>query len=739
MKKLIATVTLAAACLVVSAQTPAYQDASLTPAERADDLIPRLTIEQKVSLMMNQSAAIPELGIKKYGWWNEALHGSARNGLATVFPQAIGMAASWDEVLLQEVFDIASTEQRIKYIEQTRETGGADQYHGLTVWTPNINIFRDPRWGRGQETYGEDPYLTFIMGRAVVNGLQGQPDEKGYDKLHACLKHYAVHSGPESTRHYADVTVSYRDLLETYLYAFENIVKTTDVQEIMGAYNSYDGKPCCGSDQLLEYFLREQWGYKGLVVSDCGAINDFYAKSYRSHNVFEDGASASANAVITGTDLECGSSYRHLVEAYEQGKITEEQIDKALKRLLVARFRLGEMDPLESVSWNNIPVSKLACDEHREKALEMARETMTLLQNDGVLPLDKGLKVAVIGPNADERAVMWGNYEGTPRHVISVLEGISDKIGADNVIYARGCEIIDGWDEYRKTESINGTDGEKEFKLSQISDADAIIFVGGISASLEGEEMRVPFDGFKGGDRTDIELPASQKRLLAELKATGKPVVFVNLSGSAIAFGPVMDNCNAILQAWYGGEKGGQAVADVLFGDYNPGGRLPVTFYATSDQIGDFENYDMAGRTYRYFDGEPAFPFGYGLSYTSFDYGKASILKDGKKVRKFKTTDKVSIVVPVTNTGARDGDEVVQVYIKRKGETGGPVYSLRGFRRTGIKAGEKASVSIDLDELSFRSFDEESGSMKTLKGKYTVYYGKSSAARDLKSITIKIK
>lgn len=739
MKKLIATVVIAAAGIVLFAQTPAYKNASLSPAERADDLLPRLTIEQKVSLMMNQSPAIPELGIKKYGWWNEALHGSARNGIATVFPQAIGMAASWDYELLQEVFDIASTEQRIKYIEQTKAKNGADQYHGLTVWTPNINIFRDPRWGRGQETYGEDPYLTFIMGRAVVNGLQGQPDAKGYDKLHACLKHYAVHSGPESTRHYADVTVSYRDLLETYLYAFENIVKTTDVQEVMGAYNSYEGKPCCGSDQLLEYFLREQWGYKGLVVSDCGAITDFYAKNYKSHNAFEDGPSASANAVITGTDLECGNSYRHLVEAYKQGKITEAQIDKSLRRLLIARFRLGEMDPLESVSWNSIPVQKLACDEHRAKALEMARETMTLLQNDGVLPLSKGAKVAVIGPNADERDVMWGNYEGTPKHVVSILEGISDKIGSDQVIYARGCEIIDGWDGMKKRPGIDGVGGAKAFDVKQIADADVIVFVGGISASLEGEEMRVPFEGFKGGDRTDIELPAVQKKLIAKLKATGKPVVFVNLSGSAIAFGPVMGDCNAILQAWYGGEKGGQAVADVLFGDYNPSGRLPLTFYATSDQIGDFEDYDMTGRTYRYFDGKPAFPFGFGLSYTTFDYGTASIVKGGKAVKAFKMKDDVQIVVPVTNSGKRDGDEVVQVYIKRQDEVGGPVYSLRGFKRVSIKAGETASVAIDLNELNFRSFDEESGSMKTTKGTYTVYYGKSSAKEDLKSLTVKIK
>jgi len=739
MKRFFAVIVLAAAGIALAAQTPAYKNASLSPEERADDLLRRLTIVQKVSLMMNESAAIPELGIKKYNWWSEALHGSARNGIATVFPQAIGMAASWDQDLLREVFDIAGTEQRIKYIGQTKEKNGTDRYYGLTVWTPNINIFRDPRWGRGQETYGEDPYLTFKMGQAVVNGLQGKSDARGYDKLHACLKHYAVHSGPESTRHYADVSVSMQDLMETYLYAFENIVRTTDVQEIMGAYNRYDGKPCCASDQLLEFFLREKWGYKGLVVSDCGAITDFYSKNYKSHNVFEDGASASANAVKTGTDLECGNSYRHLVTAFEQGMISEEQIDKSLRRLLVARFRLGEMDPLENVSWNSIPEERLACDEHREKALEMARETMTLLMNDGVLPLKKDVKVAVIGPNADEREVMCGNYKGTPRHIVSILEGISNKIGADKVIYARGCEIIDGWDNLNNNQGIDGVGGGKVFDVKQIADADVIVFAGGISPALEGEQMRVPFEGFHGGDRTDIELPAVQKELLANLKATGKPVVFVNLSGSAIAFGPVISNCNAILQAWYGGEKGGQAVSDVLFGDYNPCGRLPLTFYATSDQIGDFENYDMDGRTYRYFDGKPAFPFGYGLSYTTFDYGSASVAKDGKKVRAFKIDEKIQIVIPVTNSGKMDGDEVVQVYIKRQDEVDGPKYSLRGFKRVSIKAGGTASVAIDLDEFNFRSFDRASGTMKSSKGRYTVYYGKSSAMEDLKSLTIRIR
>ena len=750
MKKLFFALAAIMASTCVFAQVLPYQNANLSPSERADDLLSRLSLEQKVSLMMNQSAAVPEFGIHYYGWWNESLHGCARSGLATMFPQAIGMAASWDNALLEKVFTIASEEQRMKYIQCIQEKGGADQYSGLTVWTPNINIFRDPRWGRGQETYGEDPYLMFIMGKAVVEGLQGQPDEKGYDRLHACLKHYAVHSGPESERHTFDAdNISYRDLMETYLYAFENIVKTTDVQEVMCAYQRFEGKPCCGSDKLLTKILREDWGYKGLVVSDCGAVHDFYREG--GHRSFEDAKPATASAVKSGTDLECGGSYSNLVAAVKEGYITEDEIDVSVKRLLVARFRLGDMDPFESVSWNKLPLENLASDESRAVSLDMARESMTLLQNNGTLPLSKSLKVAVIGPNANDEAVMKGNYYGTPKDVVTVLEGIKAKLGEENVIYARGCERVAGEDErapYQTTEEFftndgskaKGFDGAAEFDVAALADVDAVIYVGGISGALEGEEMDVPFDGFLKGDRTNIELPEVQRTFIAELSKCGKPVVFVNMSGSAIALSPESAVCDAILQAWYPGEAGGTAVADVLFGDYNPAGRLPVTFYASSDQLPDFKDYDMAGRTYRYFEGQPLFPFGYGLSYSNFKYGRAALVNEaGKKVRKFSASDNLTLKVPVSNKSAIDGDEVVQVYIKSLNDVDGPIYALKGFCRKSIAAGAKTVVEIPLNSLSFSYFNEATGKMEPTPGKYIIYYGKSSAPKDLKKLKVRIR
>ena len=668
-----------------------YKDASLSAAERAEDLLGRLSLEQKVSLMMNSSPAIPELGIREYDWWNEALHGCARAGIATVFPQAIGMASSWDDELLKEVFTIAGDEQRIKF-KQARRAGKVTRYHGLTVWTPNINIFRDPRWGRGQETYGEDPYLTSRFGYAAVTGLQGENDGK-YDKLHACLKHYAVHSGPEGTRHSFDVSVSYRDFIETYLYSFEKLIKTTDVQEVMCAYNRLDGKPCCGNDQLLTQLLREKWGYRGLVTSDCGAINDFFKAG--GHRTFpNDPSSAAANAVRTGTDLECGSSYKHLLEAVAEGKISEDDIDVSLRRLLTARFRLGEMDPDSLVSWNSISEDRLACDESRAVALKMAHESMVLLQNDGLLPLGRsGVKYAVIGPNAADSVVLNGNYNGTPRSSVTAIEGIRAKIGAPNV-------------------------------TTDPSEADIVIYVGGISPRLEGEEMKYnDIPGFNKGDRTTIELPMDQRREIAALHAAGKKVVLVNMSGSAMGLLPESGICSAILQAWYPGEAGGTAIADVLFGDYNPAGRLPVTFYRSDADLPDFNNYDMAGRTYRFFEGKPLFAFGHGLSYTTFKYGKAKV-KDG------------IFTVKVTNTGSRDGDEVVQLYIRKDEDKNGPKMSLRGFRRVSIPAGQSTEVSIPLDEETFKTYDEASGEMKATPGHFTLFYGPSSNPATLKTIKI---
>ena len=723
------------AAFTAFSQTFPYQNADLSPEERARDLLGRLSTQQKIDLMNYESPAIPEFGIRKYNWWNEALHGSARNGLATVFPQAIGMAASWDNELLQEVFDVASTEQRIKF-DIAREGEGVQRYHGLTVWTPNINIFRDPRWGRGQETYGEDPYLTTVMGRAAVSGLQGDPSQK-YDKLHACLKHFAIHSGPEYERHIFNVEdLSWRDLNETYLYAFERLIKTTDVKEVMCAYNAYEGKPCCGSDKLLIKILREQWGFDGIVVTDCWAVRDFHEEG--CHNIFPgDPASASAFSVRSGADLECGNSFPALVQAYKDGKVSDADLDRAVFRILKARFELGEMDPETSVFWNEIPRGLLACDEHNDLALKMARETMTLLQNKGkVLPLSKNARYAVVGPNAADSLVMWGNYNGIPRKTITVLEGITAKVGAENVVYAKGCEIAEiASDEgtYSETEgnyhdealSRAAADETASMDMSVFDDVDAIIFVGGLSPKLEGEEMRVNFKGFRGGDRTSIELPETQRRYIAQLKKTGKPVIFVHLSGSAVALAPEVENCDAILQGWYAGQTGGQAVADVLFGDYNPAGRLPVTFYASDSDLPDFGDYNMEGHTYRYFKGKPLFPFGHGLSYSKFKYRRARI-KDGV------------LRIPVKNASRRDGDEVVQVYIRKADDTEGPLMSLRGFKRVSIKARKKAVVEIPMSAENIDLFNPETGRLEAGAGDYIIYYGGTSDVSKLKKLRMTI-
>lgn len=736
MKRLLFLIISLMAAVTAFSQNYPYQDASLSPSERAKDLLGRLSVEQKIMLMDYDSPEIPEFGIRKYNWWNEALHGSARNGLATVFPQSIGMAASWNDELLEQVFDVASTEQRIKF-NIARDGDGARRYHGLTVWTPNINIFRDPRWGRGQETYGEDPYLTTVMGRAVVNGLQGDPDAD-YDKLHACLKHFAIHSGPEYERHVFNVEeVSWRDLNETYLYAFERLVKTTDVKEVMCAYNAYEGKPCCGSDKLLIKILREQWGFDGLVVTDCWAVNDFFREGH--HNIFpNDPASATAFSVRSGADLECGDSFFTLMDAFKDGKVTEADLDRAVFRILKARFELGEMEPDENVSWHSIPSELLACDEHHALALKMARETMTLLQNrNNVLPLKKEARYAVVGPNAADSLVMWGNYNGIPRKTTTVLEGVIAKVGAENVVYAPGCDIAaKATDEGRYSETegnyhdeaLSRESGASEtgaVDLSMFNDVDAIIFVGGLSPKLEGEEMRVNFKGFKGGDRTSIELPETQRAYIKELQKTGKPIIFVHLSGSAVALAPEAEICDAILQGWYAGQAGGEAVADVLFGDYNPAGRLPVTFYASDADLPDFGDYDMPGHTYRYFKGKPLFPFGHGLSFSKFKYRRARLLDGVLRIK-------------VKNRGKMDGDEVVQVYVKKADDVDGPVMSLRGFKRVHVKAGKKAVVEIPLSAENIDLFNPETGKMEAASGKYIVYYGGTSDITKLRKLKMTI-
>ena len=718
MKKIIIPVLLAGAVMSACQHKFPYQDASLPPEERAADLVQRLTLEEKVLLMQNNSSAVPRLGIKPYNWWNEALHGVARNGLATVFPQAIGMGAAFNDSLLHVVFTAVSDEARAKN-HIARRASSYKIYQGLTFWTPNINIFRDPRWGRGQETYGEDPYLTSRLGMAVVRGLQG-PENSLYDKAHACAKHYAVHSGPEWNRHSFDAeNIAPRDLWETYLPAFKDLVQKAGVKEVMCAYNRFEGSPCCNSDRLLMQILRDEWGYDGLVVSDCGAIYDFFEEG--RHGTHKDKADASSAAVLSGTDLECGDAYKSLVDAVRQGKIKEADLERSVSRLLLARFKLGEMD--ETTPWDTIPDSVVNCRIHQALALRMAHESMTLLQNKNkLLPLKAGMTIALLGPNANDSVMQWGNYNGFPNHTVTLLEALRKRLPEDRLIYVPGALYADGFVPKHKREEMEQTKPlDAASLLKQVGRADVVIFAGGISPMLEGEEMKVNVPGFKGGDRTDIELPAAQRRLLKALKSAGKKVVFVNFSGSAVGLEPETQTCDAILQAWYPGEAGGTAVADVLYGDYNPAGRLPVTFYKNVGQLPDFQDYSMKGRTYRYFEGTPLFPFGYGLSYTTFAYGKAEV-KDG------------CLLVPVTNTGSMDGDEVVQLYLNRPDDTDGPRKTLRAFKRVHIPAGTTRMVSLPLTEETFNWWDPATNTVHPLAGSYKLLYGGSSDDRALQTI-----
>ena len=698
---------------------PAYKNTNLSPEKRAEALLKELTLEEKVSLMMDTSQPVERLGIKKYNWWNEALHGIARNGLATVFPMPIGLAATFDAEAVHDMFVTVSDEARAKNTKAAAE-GSYERYEGLTVWTPNINIFRDPRWGRGIETYGEDPYLTATLGVEVVKGLQCLGEDEKYDKMHACAKHFAVHSGPEWNRHTFNAeNIKPRDLYETYLPAFEALVKDAQVKEVMCAYNRFEGDPCCDSDQLLIKILREEWDYQGIVVSDCWAISDFYREE-NSHKTHPDSASASAAAVLSGTDLECGNSYLSLVDGVKRGLIKESDIDVSVKRLLKARYELGEMDDPKEVSWTKIPFSVVASKEHHEQALEMARKTMTLLQNkNNILPLKRGGKTfALVGPNANDSIMQWGNYNGFPSHTITMLEGIQKAIAEDDkLIHVPGCSWVKGESNIPQT-------------LAQVKDADIIIFAGGISPQLEGEEMGVDLPGFRGGDRTDIELPAIQRQLLKALKAAGKKIVLVNYSGSPIGLEPESQSCDAILQAWYPGQAGGQAVAEVLFGDYNPAGHLPVTFYKNVDQLPDFEDYNMTGRTYRYFQGEPLFPFGHGLSYTTFTYGDVQLPASAKD------DETIKICVPVTNSGKMDGDEIVQVYIKKQSDTEGPIKALRAFKRVHIPAGQTIQVELELTPKQLEWWDAETNTMRTQAGNFDVMVGGNSEDLQTKTIVL---
>ena len=756
MKKTLLTFALLAGVLLSGrAQTLPYQDKTLPAELRAADLLKRLTLEEKASLTLNGSPAIPRLGIRQYNWWNEALHGVARNGSATVFPQAIGMAASFDEELIEDVFTAVSDEARVK--NRMADRDNVRIYQGLTFWTPNINIFRDPRWGRGMETYGEDPYLTGRLGMAVVRGLQG-PDDSPVRKAHACAKHFAVHSGLESNRHKFDAQVSERDLRETYLPAFKDLVTKAHVQEIMTAYNRFRGLPCAASDYLVQKILREEWKYDGMVVSDCWALADFYEKG--RHETVDNAVMAAAMAVHNGVDVECGQAYVNIPEAVRSGLLSEADLDRNVLRLLTQRFKLGEMDGTSP--WDYLDPSIVEGPAHRALSLKIARESLVLLQNrHDILPLKPGARIALIGPNADDAEMQWGNYNPVPKSTVTLLDALRKRI--PDLVTFRACGIIGN--EYmpkpqgRFAEMADMTDEQleaiaKQYAIGNVNDIknyvarerksresylpaldvpavlkqlegiDIVIFAGGISPRFEGEEMPVQVPGFAGGDRTDIELPAVQRELLQALHKAGKKVVFVNFSGSAIGLEPETESCDAILQAWYPGQEGGTAIADVLFGDVAPSGKLPVTFYKNVAQLPEVEDYDMEGHTYRYFRGQPQFEFGYGLSYTTFRYGKP---KASKGV----------LTVPVTNDGSRDAVETVQVYLRKPDDKAGPVKTLRAFRRVSVPAGQTVTVRIPLDDETFLWWDEKAQDMVPVHGKYELMVGGSSADSNLKRLKYK--
>ena len=806
MKHLFSILIALSIAISLNAQTPEYpfRDINLTEDQRIDDLLGRLTLEEKIAMMQNASKGVERLGIPDYDWWNEALHGVARSGMATVFPQAIGMAATFDPEEHLKTFTIISDEARAKYNEAIRN-GERKKYYGLSFWTPNINIFRDPRWGRGQETYGEDPFLTAELGKSAVNGLQG--NDPKYFKSHACAKHYAVHSGPESLRHQFDAKPSLRDLWETYLPAFQSLVTEANVQEVMGAYNSFNGEPCCSSDALLVDILRDKWKFQGMVVSDCGAIGDFYHKG--AHATHPDAASASADAVITGTDVECGSSYKSLTEAVEKGMITEADIDVAMRRIIKGWIDLGMLDEKDNTPWADLPYSIVASKEHAKQALKVAQKSIVLLKNDNVLPVRPGSvkKIAVLGPNAADSTMMLGNYNGEPTHVVTILKGIQAAYPDAEITYERGCDLVEGFvatknapragmnmaagapshgntewmglpegqganrpamapgampdpaamtpeqrEEMRKRMqqmmsqmrnfepqpqpiiSDNYTPDALEALASRAAESDIIIFVGGISPAVEGEELRLDLDGFSGGDRERIELPDIQSRVLKALHATGKPVIFVLCTGSAIALEKNEGDYDALINAWYGGQEGGTAVADVISGAFNPSGKLPVTFYKSTSQLPDFLDYSMKGRTYRYMNDEPLYPFGFGLSYTEFAFNGARL-----SASSIGLGESVKVSVNVSNTGKMDGEETVQVYVKRLNDPDAPVKALKGLKKISLKAGESKNVEIELPASSFEYFDLKADGLVEKSGKYQILVGSSSAEKDLKSMDLIIK
>ena len=707
---------------------PKYSNTSLDFETRASDLVLLMTLEEKISQLGDGAPAIPRLNIQEYHWWNECLHGVARAGTATVFPQAIGMAASFDTNTMREVADIISDEARAKHHEAQRNKN-YNIYNGLTFWSPNINIFRDPRWGRGHETYGEDPYLTGQMGMQFVKGLQG--NDPKYFKVIATAKHFAVHNGPEPNRHSFNVLPSKRDLWETYLPAFKDLIVDAKVYSVMGAYNRVDGESASASWMLLSDILRKQWGFEGYVVSDCGAINDIFD----SHKIVNTQEEAAALGIRRGCDLNCGSVYqRALKKAVSQGLIGIKEIDLSVYRLMLARMKLGMFDPTELVPYAQIPFELNNSTAHDDMALKMAHKSMTLLKNNGILPLNKNLikKIAVIGPNADNINALRGNYYGSASNPVTIINGIKAKAGTEiEVVYHKGVSLV-------TSQNKDSLVLSKEI-LKDIETADVALFVGGLDATWEGEEsneMRAHNgeNGFLGGDRTKIELPEVQLNALKAMTKTGTPVVFVLLTGSAVSFNGLEQELEGLLAAWYPGQRGGDAVADVLFGEYNPAGRLPVTFYSSTDELAGFEDYNMRagkGFTYRYYNGEALYPFGHGMSYTKFKYSDMTIDKTN-----IVKSDEILVSVKVKNSGVLDGEEVVQLYIKDlESTTWMPLKQLREFKRISLKKGEQKTVEFKLKAIEdLRHYDATKQSYVVEPGDFEIQIGSSSKDIKLKKI-----
>ncbi|MBX4260983.1 glycoside hydrolase family 3 C-terminal domain-containing protein [Clostridium estertheticum] len=700
---------------------PKYKNENLSFEQRAKDLVSKMTLFEKVSQMTYNSAAIDRLGIPSYNWWNEALHGVARAGVATMFPQAIGMAATFDEELIYQVAGVISTEGRAKYNESQRKNDH-DIYKGLTFWAPNINIFRDPRWGRGHETYGEDPYLTGRLGVAFIKGLQG--NDKKYMKSAACAKHFAVHSGPEAKRHSFNAVVSKKDLRETYLPSFKEAVKEANVEAVMGAYNRTNGEPCCGSKTLLNDILRDEWGFKGHVTSDCWAIKDFH----EGHEITSNAVESVALAVNNGCDLNCGNMYLNLYLAYKEGMVTEETIDKSVIRLMNTRMKLGMFDDSTNVPFAKIPYEENDSKEHLELALDVSRKTMVLLKNeDNILPLDKNKikSIAVIGPNANSRDALIGNYYGTSSKYVTVLEGLQQAVNKDTrVYYAQGCHLFKG-----KVENLAMPEDRIAEAVSAAQRSDVVVMCLGLDANIEGEEGD-DSNAQAGGDKMDLKLPGLQQKLLEEVYKTGKPIILVLLSGSALAINWAGEHIPAIVQAWYPSAQGGNAIASLIFGEYSPSGKLPVTFYKSTQELPDFEDYAMKNRTYRYMENEALYPFGYGLSYSKFEYSNLRISKTEIEVNEI-----VNLSVTVKNIGKYESDETVQLYLKDvEASVVVPKYQLKGIKKVSLKPSEEKEVSFELTPRQMALIDDE-GNCILEPGLFEVFVGGSQPDKRSKELT----